>query len=112
MGKTPLPPLNGVRCVIAAGWAVDDEQAKVFATTFYDQILNGHPFIDAVAEARQAAQALGGNTWAAYQCYGDPDWHLRVRLHGGPEWMQHRTVSWIGTTGAPSRSRIIFTARA
>ena len=71
----------GVRCVIAAGWAVDDEQAKVFATTCYDQILNGHTFIDAVAEARQAAQALGGNTWAAYQCYGDPDW--RFRWHTG-----------------------------
>ena len=71
----------GVRCVIAAGWAVDDEQAKVFATTFYDQILNGHAFIEAVAEARQAAQALGGNTWAAYQCYGDPDW--RFRWHTG-----------------------------
>jgi hypothetical protein len=71
----------GVRCVIAAGWAVDDEQAKVFATTFYDYILNGRPFIDAVAEARQASQALGGNTWAAYQCYGDPDW--RFRWHTG-----------------------------
>jgi hypothetical protein len=71
----------GVRCVIAAGWAVDDEQAKVFATTFYDQVLNGRPFIDAVAEARLAAQALGGNTWAAYQCYGDPDW--RFRWHTG-----------------------------
>ncbi len=21
---------------------------------------------------------MGGNTWAAYQCYGDPDWHLVV----------------------------------
>ena len=67
----------GVRCVIAAGWAVDDEPAKVFATTFYDQLLAGRRFIDAVAEARVAAYALGGNTWAAYQCYGDPDWEFR-----------------------------------
>ena len=71
----------GVRCVIAAGWAVDDEPAKVFATTFYDQLLNGSRFIDAVADARVAAHALGGNTWAAYQCYGDPDW--KFRLHTG-----------------------------
>jgi hypothetical protein len=27
--------------------------------------------------ARQDAWELGGNTWAAYQCYGDPDWRLR-----------------------------------
>jgi tetratricopeptide (TPR) repeat protein/triacylglycerol esterase/lipase EstA (alpha/beta hydrolase family) len=69
----------GVRCVIAAGWAVDDEPAKVFATTFYDQLLAGRRFIDAVSEARAAAYALGGNTWAAYQCYGDPDWEFRWR---------------------------------
>ena len=64
----------GVRCVIAAGWAVDDRAAGVFATTFYDALLKGCRFIDAVAQAREAAWALGGNTWAAYQCYGDPDW--------------------------------------
>jgi tetratricopeptide (TPR) repeat protein len=64
----------GVRCVIAAGWAVDDGAARIFATTFYGALLRGCRFIDAVAEAREAAWALGGNTWAAYQCYGDPDW--------------------------------------
>ena len=69
----------GVRCVIAAGWAVGDEPAKAFAQTFYRALLDTPPkrFIDAVAEAREAAHALGGNTWAAYQCYGDPDWVLR-----------------------------------
>jgi len=64
----------GVRCVIAAGWAVDDGAAKAFATRFYDALLRGRRFIDAVAEARQEAWDKGGNTWAAYQCYGDPDW--------------------------------------
>ena len=67
----------GVRCVIAAGWAVDDTTANVFATTFYDAILRGRRFLDAVADAREAAQAAGGNTWAAYQCYGEPDWIFR-----------------------------------
>jgi len=66
----------GVRCVIAAGWAVDDGPASLFATTFYRQLLTGAPFIDAVATAREAAWAQGGNTWAAYQCYGDPDWRF------------------------------------
>jgi CHAT domain-containing protein len=66
----------GVRCVIAAGWAVEDEPAEIFATTFYDVLLAGGRFIDAVAAARGAAwRASGsGNTWAAYQCYGDPGW--------------------------------------
>ena len=67
----------GVRCVVAAGWAVDDEAARVFATTFYARLLTGAPFIDAVAAAREESRACGGNTWAAYQCYGDPDWKYR-----------------------------------
>jgi pimeloyl-ACP methyl ester carboxylesterase len=67
----------GVRCVIAAGWAVEDAAASAFATTFYDAVLRRQRFIDAVTEAREAARTLGGNTWAAYQCYGDPDWTFR-----------------------------------
>lgn len=67
----------GVRCVIAAGWAVEDGPAMAFATAFYDALLCGQRFIDAVSEARIAAYALGGNTWGAYQCYGDPDWVFR-----------------------------------
>jgi len=66
----------GVRCVIAAGWAVEDKPAELFATTFYDALLSGSRFIDAVAAARTAAWrgGDGGNTWSAYQCYGDPGW--------------------------------------
>ena len=67
----------GVRCVVAAGWAVEDGPAMTFATTFYASLLRGQRFLDAVAEARAAAYAEGGNTWAAYQCYGDPDWVFR-----------------------------------
>ena len=66
----------GVRCVIAAGWAVDDGAAQEFATTFYKSLLRGERFIEAVARARIAAHRFDGNTWAAYQCYGDPDWKL------------------------------------
>ena len=71
----------GVRCVIAAGWAVDDEAAGVFAEAFYASLLRGNRFIDAVDEARKAAyrQNPNINTWAAYQCYGDPDWIFRQK---------------------------------
>ncbi len=69
----------GVRCVVAAGWAVEDAPAETFATTFYGALLGGARFIDAAATARQAAWEVrgNGNTWAAYQCYGDPEWTLR-----------------------------------
>ena len=69
----------GVRCVIAAGWAVDDKPAQVFATTFYRQILERKPFITAVALAREACWNAdrNSNTWAAYQAYGDPNWTYR-----------------------------------
>ncbi len=69
----------GVRCVIAAGWAVDDEPAKEFAETFYRELLNRQPFISAVAAAREAAWHAdrNSNTWAAYQAYGDPNWVYR-----------------------------------
>jgi len=73
---------NGVRCVVAAGWAVADDAAETFAEHFYAELLRGQRFIDAIATARKAAWRLffGDNTWAAYQCYGDPDWVFQA--HG------------------------------
>ena len=70
----------GVRCVVAAGWAVEDGPAETFATTFYRALLARRPFIDAVCEARKAAYDADphGKTWAAYQCYGDPGWTFRT----------------------------------
>ncbi len=80
----------GVRCVIAAGWAVDDAAATDFATTFYDGILRGDRFIDAVGQARRVAweQHRDVNTWAAYQCYGDADWRFQPKA---PDANQVRT---------------------
>jgi hypothetical protein len=71
----------GVRCVVAAGWAVDDDAASAFAEAFYTSLLRGNRFIDAVHDARTAAYEHGPrvNTWAAYQCYGDPDWVFRQK---------------------------------
>lgn len=79
----------GVRCVVATGWAVEDGPAETFATAFYDALLQGRRFIDAVGQARRAAYRPGSNTWAAYQCYGDPDWTLRR----GTQDAQHPPVS-------------------
>lgn len=79
----------GVRCVIAAGWAVEDHPAEVFATAFYAALVGGGMnFMDAVGAAREAAWQANpaGNTWAAYQCYGDPAWAWN------PERVTERTV--------------------
>lgn len=71
---------KGVKAVIAAGWAVDDAAARVFAKTFYTLMLAGRKFGEAVKQARKEAYDLGGtNTWGAYQCYGNPDFALTLR---------------------------------
>jgi hypothetical protein len=72
----------GVRAVVAAGWAVDDGLSKVFASTFYEALLCGETFGQAVSKARQKTFNVdrGSNTWGAYQCYGDPDFVLDPRL--------------------------------
>ena len=64
----------GVRAVVAAGWAVDDGAAQVFAEEFYSQILRNRAFGDAVfaARSRTHEEFPGLNTWGAYQAYGDP----------------------------------------
>ena len=75
---------NGVQCVIAAGWAVRDAPAAAFARSFYRALMLGQCFRDAVEQARRAAYEADpqSNTWAAYQCYGDPDWRLQTPADG------------------------------
>ncbi len=84
----------GVRAVVAAGWAVDDGAATTFATGFYQALLEGRPFGEAVTLARQAAYAQHPqvNTWGAYQCYGDPDYRL-ARDVAAPE--GHKETSYL-----------------
>jgi hypothetical protein len=64
---------------VAAGWAVDDAAALTFAELFYQRMLSGLPFGEAVRQARAETFELHGdrtNTWGAYQCYGDPAYKL------------------------------------
>jgi tetratricopeptide (TPR) repeat protein len=71
----------GVRVVIAAGWAVNDQAAKAFATTLYSELLDGRHLGEAAFAARRAAKdtAKSSLTWGAYQCYGDPGFRLVAR---------------------------------
>ncbi len=75
----------GVRAVVAAGWAVDDDAAATFAEVFYDEILASNTsFGDAVFTARKQVheQYPSSVTWGAYQAYGDPTWRMEPRRDG------------------------------
>lgn len=70
---------NGVKAVVVAGWAVDDAAALAFAKKFYELMLGGETFGEAVRKAREYIYANYGNknTWGAYHAYGDPYYKLR-----------------------------------
>ena len=97
----------GVRCVVAAGWEVDDAAARTFTETFFDQMTNqGASFGNAISTARQTTFDThpACNTWGAYQAYGDPSFQLQVRRGtatddtplGAPEelieWLEQRRL--------------------
>ncbi len=68
---------NGVKAVVAAGWAVDDRAALTFSRALYRELLAGTPYGRSVLQARKEANDGGRtNTWGAYQCYGDPGFYL------------------------------------
>lgn len=72
----------GVKAVVVGGWAVHDAAALLFAERFYEAMLSGEMFGDAVLRARrQVFDRFGNsnNTWGAYQCYGDPSYKLDIR---------------------------------
>ena len=75
----------GVRCVVVAGWAVNDESAKRFGQSFYEELLlRRRPFGDAVFAARTATWEANRSdiTWGAFQAYGDPGWAAEPRAQG------------------------------
>ncbi|MCI0620966.1 MAG: CHAT domain-containing protein [Acidobacteria bacterium] len=90
----------GVHAVVAAGWAVDDGAALTFATAFYDRMLQGAPFGRAVKEARTATfeRHAQTSTWGAYQCYGDPDYHLVRKSEAGS--VTRKEVSFVSRAEA------------
>ena len=72
---------NGVKVVIAAGWAVDDAAALEFTEIFYKNMFEGAEFGQAVLEARRKIYEKYwhiNNTWGAYQCYGDQFYTLKT----------------------------------
>jgi pimeloyl-ACP methyl ester carboxylesterase/tetratricopeptide (TPR) repeat protein len=78
----------GVKAVVAAGWAVNDDAAMDFAQIFYARMFGGYSFGEAVRDARSAIYEKyhqDNNTWGSYQCYGDPFYRLVNRTDGKKE---------------------------
>jgi CHAT domain-containing protein len=69
----------GVKAVVVAGWAIEDDSALLFAEEFYTKLFAGETFGNAVRKSRERVYEndhLSGNTWGAFQCYGDPFYTL------------------------------------
>ena len=76
---------NGVKAVVVAGWAVDDQAALDFAQRFYQEMFRGVKFGEAVLQARKqiyTSSKAYTNTWGAYQCYGDPFYQITQADNG------------------------------
>ena len=78
---------NGVKAVVVAGWEVNDDAAKRFAEVFYEKMLDGVIFAEAVKAARLACfhEFRYTNTWGAYQCYGDQFYTLAYKKRKNKE---------------------------
>ena len=68
----------GVKAVVTVGWPVEERTAAAFAESFYQELLTGVRFVDAIRATRLKIwdQFPDEAAWGAYQCYGDPDWQL------------------------------------
>lgn len=64
---------RGASVFIGPMWNVNDKTAAVFASEFYQKLLQpGTPLVEAVKAARTKAKELNNPTWLAYSVYGDP----------------------------------------
>ncbi len=63
----------GASAFISCLWSVQEEPARVFVETLYEQLLQGTPMSRASALAREAARDADDPTWLAYVVYARPD---------------------------------------
>jgi hypothetical protein len=62
----------GAGAFVGSSWAVRDKPAAVFATAFYNSLLDGGTLAEAASAARAEAKKLGDVSWLAYKVYGHP----------------------------------------
>jgi CHAT domain-containing protein/pimeloyl-ACP methyl ester carboxylesterase len=71
---------GGTANFVGTYWPVGDTPAKVFATSFYEDILKGLPLGEVVSQARKKLQALkpAVGDWADYIHFGSPNFVLKT----------------------------------
>lgn len=90
--------LAGVQNYIGTFWEVDDGESRLFAATFYQNLVAGLSLGVALLAARHAViQQKGWNslTWASYVLYGDPAFTL---------WSPHTATPHSATASVSSPS--------
>lgn len=68
---------NGALNYLGTYWPVGDEAARIFATQFYQRLLNGICIGEAVYRARQEVLRSDRRDWADYIHYGKPNYRLK-----------------------------------
>lgn len=63
----------GASAFVSCLWSVQEEPARVFVETLYEELLKGTPMSRASALARTAARDADDPTWLAYVVYARPD---------------------------------------
>lgn len=63
----------GASAFVSCLWSVQEEPARLFVQTFYEELLRGTPMSRASALARAAARDADDPTWLAYVVYARPD---------------------------------------
>jgi hypothetical protein len=63
----------GASAFVSCLWSVQEEPARVFVQTLYEELLRGTPISRASAVARAAARDADDPTWLAYVVYARPD---------------------------------------
>ena len=82
---------RGVTNFVCTAWPISDSAGRVFARTLYRRLLGLHhpeafepaPMFQAMREARRKLARDDGNTWGAYQHYGNPNFRFFQR-NGSP----------------------------
>jgi CHAT domain len=68
---------SGISNFVGTYWPVGDEDAAMFALTFYQSLSQGNSIGAAMASARHVLRSAGSVDWANYIHYGDYDFVLK-----------------------------------
>ncbi|MEO8183939.1 MAG: CHAT domain-containing protein [Deltaproteobacteria bacterium] len=69
---------GGAANYVGTYWPVGDEAAKLFAKTFYGELLAGNTVALALLAGRTALHDAGEVDWADYIHYGNPDFVVKT----------------------------------